>query len=96
MNIMRKFLIAASLLGVLGASSVLPATADANGYWYHHHYYRCEAHRHRAGAVGAISGAIGGGLIGGALSHGNAGGALLGAGAGALIGHQVAKGSVHC
>ena len=95
---MRSTLLAAGLIVSLAASASAPGVAGAHDHYWHHHYYHngCEAHRRRAGAIGAIAGTIGGGLIGGAVSHGNLGGTLLGAGGGALIGHTVAKGSVHC
>ncbi|MBV9994580.1 MAG: hypothetical protein JO127_05145 [Caulobacteraceae bacterium] len=88
----------------LALTMATPSFAQ-NGYNYHHHrhYYHhwrgdggCERHQRRAGAIGAVAGTVGGALLGGALSHGNVGGTLLGAGGGALIGHAVAKHSVHC
>jgi hypothetical protein len=102
---MRKLILAAGLvasLGVMGAASV--AGADPyydHGYHhgYRHSYYRherCRYERHRSGAIGAVAGAIGGGIIGSRLTHGGAGGTLLGAGAGALTGHALARSTVHC
>jgi uncharacterized protein YcfJ len=43
--------------------------------------------------TGTVVGAVAGGLLGNALSHGGGktGGTLLGAGAGAVAGHQIAK-----
>jgi hypothetical protein len=90
---MRKL----ALIGAVVASLGLGAAADvASAHPYHHNHRYCRSQRHRAGAIGAVAGAIGGGLIGGALTHGGAGGTLLGAGAGALTGHAIAKGSTHC
>jgi outer membrane lipoprotein SlyB len=96
---MRKLILAAGLVASLGVSG-LASTASAQGYYYyhnHHRYYaRCRYQKHRSGAIGAVAGAIGGGIIGSALSHGRPGGTLLGAGAGAMTGHALARGSVHC
>jgi hypothetical protein len=91
---MRKLALTGALIASLGVA----ATADVAGaYPYHHHYYRhCRYERHRAGAIGAVAGAIGGGIIGAALTHGAGGATLLGAGAGALTGHAIARSSTHC
>jgi uncharacterized protein YcfJ len=102
---MRKLMLAGALIGSLGALSVAN-TAGAQPY-YHHHYYHhgyyhhtyyrnCAYERHRAGAIGAVTGAVGGGIIGGAIGHGRAGPTLLGAGAGALTGNAIARNSHHC
>ena len=66
---------------------------------YYHHYYAhyyhpyygygyasCGYRRHRAGAIGAVSGTIGGGIIGAAITHGNPAYTMVGAGLGALTG----------
>ncbi len=68
-----------------------------HGY-YHHHYHhyayaRCGYLRHRAGNIGAVSGAVGGGIIGAAVTHGNPAFAMVGAGLGALTGHAIGRGS---
>jgi hypothetical protein len=102
---MRKLV---QTVGVILALSVSGTTGIANAqpnddYYYHHHHHHhhyyysngCYAHEHRAGAIGAVTGAVGGGLIGGAITHG-AGGALLGAGAGALLGNTLARHSARC
>ena len=95
---MRKLILAAGLAASLGVG--MASTASAQGYYYyhnHHRYYqRCRYEKHRSGAIGAVAGAIGGGIIGSALTHGHAGGILLGAGAGAFTGHALARGSTHC
>jgi hypothetical protein len=103
---MRKLMLAGALVGSLCVASVAD-TAAAQPYYHHHyyhhhyynHYYRsgaCGYQRHRAGAIGAVAGAIGGGIIGGAITHGGAGGTLLGAGAGALTGNAIARNSHRC
>jgi len=91
---MRKLVLTSALIAGLGLAS---AADVAGAYPYHHHYYNhCRYQRHRSGAIGAVAGAIGGGIIGSALTHGRAGGTLLGAGAGALTGNALARGSTHC
>jgi outer membrane lipoprotein SlyB len=100
---MRKLMLAGALMGSLGLASVAN-TAGAQPYYHHYHhryyhrtYYRnCGYERHRAGAIGAVAGAIGGGIIGSAITHGRAGGTLLGAGAGALTGNAIARNSHRC
>jgi hypothetical protein len=99
---MRKLILAAGLVASLGVAGA--ANAHPDWYWYHGHrvYYQhgyhrhCAYQRHRSGAIGAVAGAIGGGIIGSAITHGRAGGTLLGAGAGALTGNALARGTVHC
>jgi outer membrane lipoprotein SlyB len=53
--------------------------------------------RHKANRD-ALYGAVAGGLLGNAVSHGGGktGGTLLGAGAGAVVGHQIGKHRVSC
>ncbi len=96
---MRKFLLSLGLVATIGAAAA-PAVAGPQGYYYYHHHHRywhaCRYQKHRAGAIGAVAGAIGGGIIGSAMTHGGAGGTLLGAGAGALTGNAVARGATHC
>ncbi|HEX3408478.1 MAG TPA: glycine zipper domain-containing protein [Caulobacteraceae bacterium] len=100
---MRKLMLAGALIGSLGFASVAE-TAGAQPYYhhyYHHRYYHtyyrnCGYQRHRAGAIGAVAGAVGGGIIGSAITHGGAGGTLLGAGAGALTGNAIARNSHRC
>jgi hypothetical protein len=74
----------------------------AHPYYHHyyHHYYRahyyyagCAYRRHRAGAIGAVAGGIGGGIIGAAITHGNPAFAMIGAGAGALTGNAIGRNS---
>jgi outer membrane lipoprotein SlyB len=70
---------------------------------YHHRYYGdyrhtggCRYQTHRNGAIGAVAGAIGGGIIGSSITHGRAGGTLLGAGAGALTGNAIGRNTTRC
>jgi uncharacterized protein YcfJ len=94
--IMRRFLAAATALGVLVEAVAGTAQAQPPRYhYYHHHRHVCHRERSRAGAQGAIGGAVVGGLLGGAMGHG-VGAGLLGAGAGALAGHAIARSTVHC
>jgi hypothetical protein len=108
---MRKLILAAGLAASLGAMSAAGVAGadpyyDHGGYhhgYYHHGYYRhgyrderCRYQQHRSGAIGAVAGAIGGGIIGSRMTHGGAGGTLLGAGAGALTGHALARSTVRC
>ncbi len=101
---MRKLLLSASLVASLAVAGT-PDLAGAYPYhhYYHHyhhryrHYYRgCHYQRLRNGRIGAVSGAVGGGIIGGALTHGGVGGALLGAGLGAFTGHALARTATRC
>ena len=98
---MRKLILAAGLVAGLGVTG-LGGSAAAQPYYYHHqhhHHYdyeRCRYQQHRSGAIGAVAGAIGGGIIGSRMTHGGAGGTLLGAGAGALTGHALARSTVRC
>jgi len=109
---MRKLMLAGALLGSLGVASFADTAGAQPYYYHHHHYYHhayygrsnyhhayygsCSHERHRAGAIGAVTGAVGGGIIGSAITHGGAGGTLLGAGAGALTGNAIARNSHHC
>ena len=97
-------------LGFASVANVAGAQPYYYHHHYHHyyhryyrtayaprHYYRdCSYRRHRAGAIGAVAGAVGGGIIGSAITHGRAGGTLLGAGAGALTGNAIARNSSGC
>jgi hypothetical protein len=62
-------------------------------YYYAHYYAGCAYRRHRAGAIGAVAGGIGGGIIGAAITHGNPAFAMIGAGAGALTGNAIGRNS---
>ena len=81
----------------------------AHPYYRHYypHYYRaryyhpyggyayasCGYRRHRAGAIGAVAGTFGGGIIGAAATHGNPAYTMLGAGLGALTGSLIGHNS---
>jgi uncharacterized protein YcfJ len=76
----------------------VPAVAQTT---YHHHHYRhhyrsCAAARRNRTTTGTVVGAVGGGVLGSALSHGSVGGVHLGAGAGAYTGHEVARNTARC
>ena len=73
-------------------------------HYYHHyrHYYHpyygyayasCGYRSHRAGAIGAVAGTVGGGIIGAAITHGNPAYTMVGAGLGALTGHLIGRSS---
>src|SRR5215472_4692004 len=74
-------------------------------YYYHHYYARyyhpyhgyayagCGYRRHRSGAIGAVAGSFGGGIIGAAATHGNPAYTMLGAGLGALTGSLIGHNS---
>ena len=101
-RMLRKLMLTAGVAVSLASAGVTgPASAQPPPHRvYHHHYYRhrhsCRARSHRSGAIGAVAGAIGGGIIGSAITHGNGPSALLGAGAGALTGNAIGRNSVHC
>jgi hypothetical protein len=96
---MRRLMITASALAVLCVTAGAPDVAAARTH-RHHEYQRhqrgCMHDKRRTGAIGAVSGTVGGALIGNAITHGNAGGTLLGAGAGALAGNAIGRHSVRC
>jgi outer membrane lipoprotein SlyB len=105
---MRKLILAAGLVASLGAAGAA-TFASADPYYHHdryyhdrydHRYYRhdrgCRYQTHRNGAIGAVAGAFGGGIIGSRMTHGGAGGTLLGAGAGALAGNAIARNTTRC
>lgn len=66
-------------------SLAAPVSAQARTY--------CEQRAHDRRVGGTILGAVAGGLLGNALSHGGGrtGGTILGAGAGAVIGNNLAR-----
>jgi uncharacterized protein YcfJ len=75
-------------LALAGASAFAVGAADAR---------TCHTSRHNE-HVGTAVGAVGGGLLGNAVTHGGGrlGGTIIGAVAGGAIGHQVGKHSVKC
>lgn len=93
---MRHKLIAATILGLSAVALAAPGAADAKSH--RHRVLVCDSNR-GARNTGTVVGAIGGGLVGNALSHGGGktGGTLIGAGVGAVAGHEIAKrNSRHC
>jgi Ni/Co efflux regulator RcnB len=76
-----------TLAAVLLVTVALPAAASAST--------RCREARHDQQVTGTVIGAVAGGLLGNAVSHGGgrAGGTILGAVGGAVIGNQLASSS---
>jgi uncharacterized protein YcfJ len=88
----NKFLATATLMcsALAVATTSLPTIAHAE----RHKVRVCRDVSSRGSRnTGTVVGAVAGGLLGNALSHGGGktGGTLLGAGAGAVAGHQIAK-----
>lgn len=94
----NKLLASATLVCSAFAVATAPMVASAQPS------SRSEHHRHRvqvcrdvssrgARNTGTVVGAVAGGLLGNALSHGGGktGGTIIGAGTGAVVGHQYAK-----
>lgn len=61
-------------------------------YYRYRRYAYAGCHR-RNGRIGAVAGAVGGGIIGAAITHGNPAFTMIGAGAGALTGHALGRSS---
>ena len=88
----------------VAAGTAQAQTYDSNSAYYRHHHHRhyvrnedsCRNARRSSANTGTAVGAVGGGLLGAAASHGRLGGTLIGAGAGALVGHEVGKHNVRC
>ncbi len=70
-----------------------PLTRDDRVYRGHDGRYYC---KRSDGTTGTVVGAVAGGVLGAILGGGGALGTLLGAGGGALVGHSVDQGQVHC
>jgi hypothetical protein len=92
----------AIMLFVAAAVSMVPpiaADARPTRYEYQGKTYRslqaCRAAKKRAANRGTVIGAAGAG-VGAALLGGGLGGSLLAAGGGAIIGHEIGKGSKKC
>jgi uncharacterized protein YcfJ len=86
----RNKLIATLVCSALAVTAALPTAAQAE----RHRVQVCRDESSRgARNTGTLVGAVGGGLLGNALSHGGGktGGTLIGAGVGAVAGHQYAK-----
>ena len=79
----------AVVLGLAAAMAIpslaAPISAQARTY--------CEERAHNRRVGGTVLGAVAGGLLGNAVSHGGGrvGGTILGAGAGAVIGNQLSR-----
>jgi hypothetical protein len=80
---MRKLLLIAGVAAV-----AVPGLANADTVCHH------EKNNNRV--VGTIAGAVGGGLIGNAITHGHGPGTALGAIAGGFAGNAIGGSSVHC
>ena len=89
----NTFLATATLVcSALALSTALPSAALAAHH--RHKVWVCNNESTRGERnAGTVIGAVGGGLVGNALSHGGGktGGTLIGAGVGAVAGHQIAK-----
>jgi len=83
---MRNLLLVAGLV----AATAIPAMANAAT--------RCEQHQADNRAAGTVIGAIAGGLLGNAVSHGGGrtGGTVIGAVGGAVVGNQLARSNNAC
>lgn len=81
----RTALVAGLAAAIAIPSLAAPLSADARSY--------CEQRAHDRKVGGTIIGAVAGGLLGNALSHGGGrtGGTLIGAGAGAVVGNNLAR-----
>ena len=94
---MKKLIARCAL--VLAAASLSAAPLAAQAQPHRHRVLVCGASRH-AKNTGTVVGAVTGGLLGNAVSHGGGktGGTIIGAGVGAVAGHQIAKhnGRNHC
>ncbi|MGA0603708.1 hypothetical protein ACO2Q3_23575 [Caulobacter sp. KR2-114] len=94
-----KTILRTACAAAAAAAALVPASDGfAHTYRHYHHYRHYSGYRHyssnrchqRHMTNGTIIGAVGGGVVGGALSHGNALPAVaLGSGLGALAGHAV-------
>jgi uncharacterized protein YcfJ len=95
----RNKLIAAALMCSALAVGAAPMIAEAqpqsqSGQHRGHRVRVCRDVSTRGSRnTGTVVGAVAGGLLGNALSHGGGktGGTIIGAGAGAVAGHQIAK-----
>jgi uncharacterized protein YcfJ len=87
---LRNKLFATLVCSALAMAVVAPTAAQAE----RHRVQVCRDVSSRgARNTGTVLGAVGGGLLGNALSHGGGktGGTIIGAGVGAVAGHQIAK-----
>jgi uncharacterized protein YcfJ len=76
---MRRVLMIAGLAAAMAVPAMLPSAASAS----------CEDRK----VAGTVLGAVGGGLLGNAVTHGGGrtGGTLIGAGLGAVVGNHLAR-----
>lgn len=89
---MKTILHAACAVAAAAAALAPASDGFAHTYRHYHHYRHYASNRchQRHMTNGTIIGAVGGGVVGGAMSHGNALPAVaLGSGLGALAGHAV-------
>ena len=88
----NKFLATAIVVcSTLAVAASAPSAAQAA---HRHKVWVCNNESTRGERnTGTVVGAVAGGLLGNAVSHGGGktGGTLIGAGAGAVAGHQIAK-----
>ena len=87
---MRNRFIATLVCSALAVTAALPTVAQAE----RHKVKVCRDVSSKGSRnTGTVVGAVAGGLLGNALSHGGGktGGTIIGAGAGAVAGHQIAK-----
>jgi uncharacterized protein YcfJ len=86
----RNKLLATLVCSALAVAAVAPTAAQAE----RHKVQVCRDVSSRGSRnTGTVVGAVTGGLLGNALSHGGGktGGTIIGAGVGAVAGHQIAK-----
>jgi len=86
-----KLLTATLVCSALAVATAIPNAAEAR---HRHRVWVCNNVSTRGERnTGTVVGAVGGGLLGNALSHGGGktGGTIIGAGAGAVADHQIAK-----
>jgi uncharacterized protein YcfJ len=86
--------LACSAFAVASAPMVASAQSNPQGEHHRHRVKVCRDVSSRGSRnTGTVVGAVAGGLLGNALSHGGGktGGTIIGAGAGAVAGHQIAK-----
>jgi len=90
----NKFIASAALLcsALAVAASAIPTSVVAQDHRHRVRVCRDESTRGSRN-TGTVVGAVTGGLLGNALSHGGGktGGTIIGAGVGAVAGHQIAK-----
>ena len=91
----NKFLTATLVCSALAVATTSVPTVTQAQQQHHRHKVRVCRDVSSRGArnTGTVVGAVAGGLLGNALSHGGGktGGTIIGAGAGAVAGHQIAK-----